>query len=465
MRQYLDLLRHIRDHGVEKSDRTGTGTRSVFGYQMRFDLGDGFPMLTTKKLHLKSIVHELLWFLRGETNVQPLQAVGVKIWDEWARPDGELGPIYGYQWRSWPAPDGRHIDQIAQVVEGIRRNPDSRRLIVSAWNVADIPDMALAPCHVLFQFYVAGRAGSPASSTSGAPTCSWACPSTSRATPAHHDDRAGDRASRLGDFVHTLGDAHLYLNHLEQADLQLGAGPPAAARCSSSTPAVTRLEDFTFEDVKTGGVRAPSAHSGPGCGLGGWEEHAVFRVGRHYSCHALRHSALRQPDSPPLRPARGEPDRGHGGESGHRTRGGLPWRLPDDLRHFKELTVDHTVIMGRKTFEEIKRPLDNRRNVVITRNKEFRAHGVTVVPSLKEALALGATEDEVFVIGGGEIFAKALPLADRIYLTLVHAQVEGDTYFPPFEAGAWALSSEEFHPADERHQYAFTFRRYDRLTD
>ena len=145
--------------------------------------------------------------------------------------------------------------------------------------------------------------------------------------------------------------------------------------------------------------------------------------------------------------------------------GALPWRLPDDLRHFKELTVDHTIIMGRKTFDEIKRPLDNRRNVVITRNKEFQAHGVTVVPSLKEALALGATEDEVFVIGGGEIFAKALPLADRIYLTVVDAQVEGDTFFPPFEAGAWALSSEEFHPADERHQYAFTFRRYDRLTD
>lgn len=145
--------------------------------------------------------------------------------------------------------------------------------------------------------------------------------------------------------------------------------------------------------------------------------------------------------------------------------GQLPWRLPDDLRHFKELTVDHTVIMGRRTFDEIKRPLDNRRNVVITRNKEFRAQAVTVVPSLKEALALGATEDEVFVIGGGEIFARALPLADRIYLTLVHAQVEGDTFFPPFEAGAWALASEEFHAADERHEYAFTFRRYDRLTD
>ena len=145
--------------------------------------------------------------------------------------------------------------------------------------------------------------------------------------------------------------------------------------------------------------------------------------------------------------------------------GGLPWRLPDDLRHFKELTVDHTVIMGRRTFEEIKRPLDNRRNVVITRNKEFRPHGITVVPSLKEALALGATENEVFIIGGGEIFAKAMPLADRIYLTLVHAQVEGDTFFPVFETSAWALSSEEFHPADERHEYSFTFRRYDRLTE
>ena len=248
MRQYLDLLRHIRDHGVEKADRTGTGTRSVFGYQMRFDLGAGFPMLTTKKLHLKSIVHELLWFLRGETNVHPLQAVGVKIWDEWARPDGELGPIYGYQWRSWPAGDGRSVDQIAQVVEGIRKNPDSRRHIVSAWNVADIPDMALAPCHVMFQFYVAGGRLScqlyqrSADVFLGVP---FNIASYSLLTMMI----AQVTGLGVGDFVHTLGDAHLYLNHLEQADLQLGREPGPLPRLELN-PAVTRLEDFRFEDVR-----------------------------------------------------------------------------------------------------------------------------------------------------------------------------------------------------------------------
>jgi thymidylate synthase len=246
MKAYLDLLRHIRAHGTQKSDRTGTGTLSVFGYQMRFDLADGFPMLTTKKLHLKSIVHELLWFLRGETNVKPLQAVGVKIWDEWAKPDGELGPIYGYQWRSWPAPDGRHVDQIAQVVDGIRKNPDSRRLIVSAWNVADIPDMALAPCHVLFQFYVAeGRLSCQLYQRSadvflGVPfnIASYALLTMMIAQVT---------GLGLGDFVHTFGDAHLYLNHLEQADLQLTREPRALPRMQLN-PAVTRLEDFRFED-------------------------------------------------------------------------------------------------------------------------------------------------------------------------------------------------------------------------
>jgi thymidylate synthase len=257
MRQYLDLLRHIRDHGREKSDRTGTGTRSVFGYQMRFDLAQGFPMLTTKKLHLKSIVHELLWFLRGETNVKPLQAVGVKIWDEWARPDGELGPIYGYQWRSWPAPDGRHIDQIAQVVDGIRKNPDSRRLIVSAWNVADIPEMALAPCHVMFQFYVAeGRLSCQLYQRSadvflGVP---FNIASYSLLTMMI----AQVTGLGVGDFVHTLGDAHLYLNHLEQADLQLGREPRRLPRLELN-PAVARLEDFRFEDVTVVGYE-PHPH-------------------------------------------------------------------------------------------------------------------------------------------------------------------------------------------------------------
>ena len=257
MKQYLDLLRHIREHGQEKTDRTGTGTLSVFGYQMRFDLGEGFPLLTTKKLHLKSIAHELLWFLRGETNARSLQEVGVKIWDEWAGPDGELGPIYGYQWRSWPAPDGRHIDQIAQVVEGIRKNPDSRRLIVSAWNVADIPDMALAPCHALFQFYVAGGKLScqlyqrSADVFLGVPfnIASYALLTMMIAQVT---------GMGAGDFVHTLGDAHLYLNHLEQADLQLGREPRALPRMELN-PEVSRLEDFRFEDFKLTGYE-PHPH-------------------------------------------------------------------------------------------------------------------------------------------------------------------------------------------------------------
>ena len=246
MRAYLDLVRRIMDEGARKTDRTGTGTLSIFGHQMRFDLAAGFPLVTTKKLHLKSIIHELLWFLRGETNVRTLQAAGVRIWDEWADANGELGPVYGYQWRSWPAPDGRHIDQIAQVVEGIRTTPDSRRLMVSAWNVADVPRMALAPCHVVFQFYVAdGRLSCQLYQRSadvflGVPfnIASYALLTLMMAQVT---------GLRPGEFIHTFGDAHLYLNHLEQARLQLSRDPrPLPAM--ELNPAVTRLEDFRYED-------------------------------------------------------------------------------------------------------------------------------------------------------------------------------------------------------------------------
>ena len=224
MQQYLDLLRHVLTHGTRKSDRTGTGTLSVFGYQMRFDLGAGFPLLTTKKLHTRSIIHELLWFLRGETNIRYLKENKVSIWDEWADENGELGPVYGYQWRSWPTPDGRHIDQISQVVEQIKRNPDSRRLIVSAWNVADVDKMALPPCHLLFQFYVAdGKLSCQLYQRSadiflGVPfnIASYALLTLMVAQIT---------GLKPGDFVHTLGDTHLYLNHLEQANLQLTRTP------------------------------------------------------------------------------------------------------------------------------------------------------------------------------------------------------------------------------------------------
>jgi len=263
MKTYLDLLRHVRLHGARKDDRTGTGTLSVFGHQMRFDLDRGFPLLTTKKIHTKSVIHELLWFLKGSTNVAYLRENGVTIWDEWADARGELGPVYGYQWRSWPAPDGRHIDQIAMVVEQIRRDPSSRRLIVSAWNVADIPKMALAPCHALFQFYVAGGRLScqlyqrSADIFLGLPfnMASYALLTLMVAQAT---------GLKPGEFVHTLGDAHLYLNHLEQADEQL-ARAPRALPAMKLNPAVKdlfafRFEDFTLESYDPApAIRAPIA--------------------------------------------------------------------------------------------------------------------------------------------------------------------------------------------------------------
>jgi thymidylate synthase len=248
MKQYLDLMRHILEHGASKADRTGTGTLSVFGYQMRFDLQAGFPLVTTKKVHLKSIIHELLWFLKGETNVGYLKEHGVSIWNEWADPAGELGPVYGYQWRSWPAPDGRHIDQITQVVQQIKTNPDSRRLIVSAWNVADIPSMALAPCHALFQFYVSdGRLSCQLYQRSadvflGVPfnIASYALLTMMMAQVT---------GLTPGEFILTLGDAHLYSNHLDGVRLQLEREPRPLPTMRLS-PAPQSVLDFRYEDFK-----------------------------------------------------------------------------------------------------------------------------------------------------------------------------------------------------------------------
>lgn len=258
---YLDLMRDVLEHGAEKTDRTGTGTRSVFGRQLRFDLADGFPLVTTKKVHLKSIIHELLWFLQGATNVAYLREHKVSIWDEWADANGELGPVYGYQWRSWPSPDGRHIDQIAEVVAQIRRNPDSRRLIVSAWNVADIPQMALAPCHALFQFYVAdGRLSCQLYQRSadvflGVPfnIASYALLTMMVAQVTH---------LKPGEFIHTFGDAHLYVNHLEQARLQLSREPRPRPTMTLN-PAVKELGDFRFEDFTLTGYDPHPAIAAP----------------------------------------------------------------------------------------------------------------------------------------------------------------------------------------------------------
>jgi len=263
VKQYLDLLGHVLEHGTEKSDRTGTGTRSVFGWQMRFDLNEGFPLVTTKKLHLRSIIHELLWFLRGETNIAYLKDNGVSIWDEWADADGELGPVYGKQWRRWQAADGGEIDQIKWVVEEIKRNPDSRRLIVSAWNVADLSKMALMPCHAFFQFYVAdGKLSCQLYQRSGDIFLGVPFNIASYALLTHMVAQATGLG--VGDFVHTLGDAHLYSNHLEQAREQLSRAPRALPRLLLD-PAVKDVFDFRFEDVAIEGydphppIKAPVA--------------------------------------------------------------------------------------------------------------------------------------------------------------------------------------------------------------
>jgi len=276
LQTYLDLMRHVRDNGAIKGDRTGTGTRSVFGYQMRFDLSQGFPLVTTKKTHLKSIIHELLWFLRGETNTAYLKENGVKIWDEWASETGDLGPVYGYQWRNWPSPNGAHVDQISELVEQIKARPNSRRLIVSAWNVADLPDesispqanvangkMALAPCHAFFQFYVAdGKLSCQLYQRSadiflGVPfnIASYALLTMMMAQVC---------GLEAGDFVHTFGDAHLYSNHTEQVETQL-AREPFDLPTMHLNPAITSLLDFTYEDFELSdyhshpGIKAPIA--------------------------------------------------------------------------------------------------------------------------------------------------------------------------------------------------------------
>ncbi|MBS9404283.1 thymidylate synthase [Halomonas sp. TRM85114] len=244
---YLDLMRQVLDNGVERGDRTGVGTRSLFGHQMRFDLSRGFPLVTTKKLHLRSIIFELLWFLRGDTNIAYLKQNGVRIWDEWADANGDLGPVYGYQWRSWPDPRGGHIDQIEKLLEQIRTNPQSRRLIVSAWNPAQVDDMQLPPCHCLFQFYVAdGRLSCQLYQRSADIFLGVPFNIASYALLTHMIAQVCGLAP--GDFVHTLGDAHLYLNHLDQAELQLSRAPRAAPQLVLD-PGVTSLFDFRFEDI------------------------------------------------------------------------------------------------------------------------------------------------------------------------------------------------------------------------
>lgn len=261
MKQYLDLLKHVMDNGIDRGDRTGKGTRSVFGYQMRFDLSEGFPVLTTKKLHLRSIIHELLWFLKGETNIRYLKENGVSIWDEWADENGDLGPVYGYQWRSWPAPDGRHIDQIANLIEELKTNPYSRRHIVSAWNPAEVDEMALPPCHCLFQFYVAdGKLSCQLYQRSG---------DTFLGVPFNIASYAlltlmvaQVTGLKPGDFVHTLGDTHIYSDHFEQVRLQL-TRTPKKLPVMRLNPAVKNIFDFKFEDFTLEGYEADAHIKAP----------------------------------------------------------------------------------------------------------------------------------------------------------------------------------------------------------
>jgi len=261
MHQYLDLMRHVRDNGLRRTDRTGTGTISVFGYQMRFDLSEGFPVVTTKKLHLRSIIHELLWFLKGDTNIRYLKENGVSIWDEWADENGDLGPVYGSQWRSWPAPNGQKIDQISNVIEQIRSNPDSRRLMVSAWNPAEVDNMALPPCHSLFQFYVSdGKLSCQLYQRSadillGVPfnIASYALLTLMIAQVCDLEP---------GDFIHTFGDAHLYLNHLEQVDLQLSR-EPFPLPTMSLNPEIRSVFDFTYDDITLNDYQSHPAIKAP----------------------------------------------------------------------------------------------------------------------------------------------------------------------------------------------------------
>lgn len=257
MQAYLDLLRHVLDHGTRKDDRTGTGTLSVFGWQMRFDLRAGFPLVTTKKLHLRSIVHELIWFLAGDTNIAYLKENGVGIWDEWADEFGDLGPVYGKQWRSWPTADGRSIDQISEVIAHIKRNPDSRRLIVSAWNVGDLAEMALQPCHSMFQFYVAdGKLSCQLYQRSGDVFLGVPFNIASYALLTHMVAQVCDL--QVGDFVHTLGDAHLYSNHVEQARTQLSRTPGSLPTLRLN-PAVRSVFDFRFDDIAFEGYQPQAA--------------------------------------------------------------------------------------------------------------------------------------------------------------------------------------------------------------
>ncbi len=381
MQAYLDLMREALDHGAVKMDRTGTGVRSLFGRQLRFDLAHGFPLVTTKKLHLKSIVRELIWFLRGDTNVAYLKAHGVSIWDEWADADGDLGPVYGKQWRAWEGPDGRTYDQIAWVIDEIRRNPDSRRLVVSAWNVAEIERMKLAPCHCLFQFYVnGGRLSCQLYQRSADIFLGVPFNIASYALLTHLI--AHECGLEAGEFVHTFGDAHLYRNHEDQARTQLARAPRPLPHLKLSD--VGSIFDLNADAIAFEGYDPWPAIKAQGRGVRDVPLVLVAAVARNGIIGA---------------------------------KGGLPWRLSSDLKRFKALTWGKPLVMGRKTFESIGRALPGRETIVVTRDPAFAPSGVLVAHNLDAALDLAAERasamgaDEIIIGGGGEIYAQTIARA------------------------------------------------------
>ena len=423
MKQYLDLLRHVLENGTPKPDRTGTGTHSVFGWQMRFDLSRGFPLVTTKRLHLRSIIHELIWFLQGDTNIRYLKENGVGIWDEWADAQGELGPVYGKQWRSWQCPDGRSIDQISWLIDEIRRNPDSRRLVVSAWNVADLDAMALQPCHTMFQFHVAdGKLSCQLYQRSADIFLGVPFNIASYALLTHMIAQVC--GLRVGDFVHTLGDAHLYLNHFDQAREQLSRTPHTLPKLHLN-PDVATLFDFRFEHVTHRRLRGRQGDQGPG--------------GRLIALVAALDRKL----------AIGRD-------------GAMPWHLPDDLKRFKQLTLGKPVLMGRKTALSIGRALPGRDNLVMSRNGAAPFAGQVAVRSLDLAIERAGGND-LMVIGGGEIYALAMDRAERMHLTWVDTDADSaDTYFPSIDSSHWKIVSEVFHAADAKHALSFRFTDFER---
>ena len=403
-------MRHVYTSGAPKQDRTGTGTVSVFGHQMRFDLAEGFPLVTTKKVHFPSVANELLWFLRGDGNVRWLQEQGVTIWNEWADEDGDLGPVYGVQWRTWPTPDGGHVDQIAEAVRLLREEPDSRRIVVSAWNVADLPKMALMPCHAFFQLYVSdGRVSCQVYQRSADVFLGVPFNIASYALLTHLLAQQADLD--VGELIWTGGDCHIYDNHREQVETQLSR---RAVPVPLLEPRAAPELDLRVRVRGLRGCRLPAPPADP---------RSRRRVKVSLVAAVARDGVIG-------------------------LEGGLPWRIPEDAQRFRALTIGHPVVMGRRTWDSLPtrfRPLPGRRNVVVTRNRAWKAVGAEQVGSLGDALALLAGEAHVFVIGGGELYAEALPLADELLLTEIDAEMDGDTFFPTWERTLFEEISREHH--------------------